>query len=109
MIRKTTGTGPDNDPFLRMERAESRAEGHAKGHAEGRVEGRADGRIEGRVETLKGMLVGVFEMRGLAMSPRFMDIVAGSADLPGKVLLGAAHECGSEEDFVRRVVAARFD
>ena len=117
MIRKTTGTGPDNDPFLRMERAESRAEGqakghaegHARGHAEGRVEGRADGRIEGRVETLKEMLVGVFEMRELAMSPKFMDIVEASADLPGKVLLGAAHECGSEEDFVRRVVAARFD
>ena len=109
MIRKTTGTGPDNDPFLRMERAESRAEGHAKGHAEGRVQGQADGRIEERIETLKEMLVGVFEMRGLAMSSSFMDIVTGSADLPGKVLLRAAHDCRDEEDFVRRIVAARFD
>ena len=33
------GTGPDDTPWLRMERQDSRAEGHAAGHAEGRAEG----------------------------------------------------------------------
>ena len=56
------GTGPDDTPWLRMERHESRvegyadgriegrAEGHAAGHAEGHAEGRAEGHAEGRVE-----------------------------------------------------------
>ena len=37
------GTGPDDTPWLRMERHESRVEGYAEGRIEGRVEGRAEG------------------------------------------------------------------
>ena len=48
-----TGTGPDDTPWLRMERQESRVEGHAAGHAEGRIKGHAEGRAEGE----RGLLV----------------------------------------------------
>ena len=45
-----TGTGPDDTPWLRMERQESRGEGRAEGREEGRAEGRVEGREEGRAE-----------------------------------------------------------
>ena len=45
-----SGTGPDDTPWLRMERQESRSEGHVEGRLEGREEGRAEGRAEGREE-----------------------------------------------------------
>ena len=41
------GTGPDDTPWLRMEREESRVEGRVEGRTEGLVEGRAEGRAEG--------------------------------------------------------------
>ena len=47
------GTGPDDTPWLRMERHESRVEGYA----EGRIEGHAEGHAEGRAEGEKALLV----------------------------------------------------
>ena len=88
-----TGTGPDDDPFLREERAESRADG------------RADGRIEGCVETLQEMVRGILDMRGMPKWPRFGAQVAAGADLPSEVLVRAAYECRDEADFIRRLAA----
>ena len=44
------GTGPEDTPWLRMEREESRTEGYAEGRIEGRAEGRAKGHAEGRAK-----------------------------------------------------------
>ena len=102
LMRKDTGTGPDDDPFLRAERAESREEGHIRG----RAEGLADGRIEGRVETLQEMMRSIFEVRGLPMSDRFAALVEAAADLPVQALLHAAEACRDEADFARHLAAA---
>ena len=83
LMRTETGTGPDNDPFLRAERAESRAEG----------------RIAERVEMLRSL----FDMRGLPMSPRFGEHVAAFADMPAETLLRTAYACRDEADFLRRL------
>ena len=97
LMGKARGTGPDNDPFLREERAESRHEG--------RIEGRDEGRIEGRVETLEEILGGLLGARGIAMSARFKALVATYADRPGKTLLDAARACRNEDDFAARIAA----
>ena len=49
VMGNAAGSGPDNDPFLRAERAESRDEG------------RTEGRIEARIEILREVLGDVFE------------------------------------------------
>ena len=95
VMGKAAGSGPDNDPFLRAERAESRDEG--------RFEGRAKGRIEGRVETLREILDDVFEARAIPLSAQFNERLAASADKPVKALLGAARTCRNEDDFWRRL------
>lgn len=98
VIRQRRGTSPDNDPFMRMERAESRAEGMK--------EGLADGRIEGRVETLKEAVEGVLTFRGLEMSERLVSVVEQTADLPVREFVQAAALCQDEDDFVRRIILA---
>ena len=42
------GTGPDDAPWLRLERQEARAEGYARGRQEARAEGYAQGRAAAR-------------------------------------------------------------
>ena len=55
------GTGPDDTPWLHLERQESRIEGHVEGriegHAKGRAEGLAEGRTAGRAEGERALLV----------------------------------------------------
>ena len=82
VMRETTGTGPDDDPFLRAERAES------------------------RLETLQEVVKGIFEMRGISVASRLEAHVAACADLPVKAILRTAHECGDEDDFAARTAAA---
>ena len=101
VIRQRRGTTPDNDPFMRMERAESRAEGMK--------EGQADGRIEGRVETLKEAVEGVLTFRGLEMSARIVSVVEQTADLPVREVVQAAAICEDEDDFVRRIILAPME
>ena len=87
VMGKAAGSGPDNDPFLRAERAESRDEG----------------RIEGRVEALREILDDMFEARAIRLSAQFNERLVASADKPVKALLGAARTCRNEDDFWRRV------
>ena len=87
------GTGPDDDPWLRAERAEGRDEGRAEGRAEGRLEGLASGRAR--------MIVALLEARGIEASG---DLVKRLADLGGLSeveLAKAAQTCADEADLLR--------
>ena len=86
MMRSETGTGPDDDPFLRAERAEGYAQGVAEGVAEGRVE----------------VLAGIFRLRGLPTSRAFAASVAKLV-APAETLVRIAFACRDEDDFLRRV------
>ncbi len=81
------GTGPDDDPWLRSERAE------------GREEGRAEGLAEGRAEMLKAV-VGILQARGIAANPDLTDRLARLDDRPADKLIGAAQTCSSESEFL---------
>lgn len=86
------GTGPENDPLLREQRAA------------GRAEGRAEGRTEERVELARAMLAG----RGIAVSPDFpapdcrMSLAAASAS----AIVSAASAASSEPEFLARLAGA---
>ncbi len=85
------GTGPDDDLFLRRERAEGRAEGHAEGHA------------EGRREALRLAVLGVSSARGLAATPALYALLTEIGPTADAVtLVQLAYECQDEGDFLRR-------
>ena len=123
LMGDAAGTGPDNDPFLRAERAESRdegwreghaegriegnAEGHSRGHFEGHIEGVAQGRTEGRTAMLRQVLLDTFEARGIRTSSRFDRLPEDWAFSPTAALLDAARQCRDEEDFWRRMARRR--
>ena len=103
VMGNAAGSGPENDPFLRAERAESREEGRAEGREAGRAEGREAGRAEGRIETLRDVLRDILDARGIALSPQFNARLAAQADQPVKALLDAARTCRDEADYWRRL------
>ena len=71
------GTGPDDTPWLKMERRES----HARGLAEGRAEGQAQGRAEGRAEAERALLVRRTARRfGAETAERMAGLLRGVAD-----------------------------
>ena len=86
------GTGPDDDPLLRRERAE------------GRAEGRVEGRAEERLEIVRVAVPEALAARGLATTPALrswfeqLDHVADPAPL-----IRLAWECRDAEDFLSRV------
>ncbi len=82
------GTGPDDDPWLRSERAE------------GRVAGRAEGLAEGRADLLRAV-AGILEARRVAVSRGLVERLAHLDDMPAGKLVRAAQECASEEEFLR--------
>ncbi len=106
------GTGPDDDPLLRQQRAEGLERGRAEGFERGRTEGFERGRTEGFAA---GLAVGLAEMalrqRGVAvppgfpsgLSPRQLHLVASA---PRERLLEAAAASGSLADFLSRLEAA---
>ena len=94
LMREDTGTGPDDDPFLRAERAES--------HALGRAEGLADDSIR----TLQEVVRFTLESRTMAPSPRVDRLIRWAATLPGGVVLNAAQACLDEDDLAARLVRA---
>ena len=71
------GTGPEDDPLLRQQRAEARAHGQAEGRAEGRADGRAR------------MLRVLLRQRGLAVPRAFP---AGLTERNREVFLAASEE-----------------
>ncbi len=83
------GTVPDDDPWLRAERAESREEGREEGRAEGRVEGRAR------------MVVAVLQARSVPTSPGLTERLAGIGDRSEVEMVQAAQTCADEADLLR--------
>ena len=80
-----SGTGPDDDPFLSAERAESRL----------------TGRAEGAREAVREIL----NLRNVRRSPWFAERFDAFADLPIALLTRAALECRDENDFLQRLAA----
>ena len=117
------GTGPDDDLFLREERAEARAagvaqvqaegvaQGRAEGFAQGRMEGVAQGRTEGvaqgRAEMLQTVVGHVFESRGLSITPDILEQAARTKGVSPAALTQAALSCRNAEDFLRRLETSR--
>ena len=93
------GTGPDDDPLLRRERAEGRERGRLEGWEEGRTEGRADERLD----ILRNAVRDAFAARCLAVTPdlrRWLDEVDPALD--AVALIRLAWECRDADDFLRR-------
>ena len=97
------GTGPDDDPWLRAERAEVRGEAHAEGRAEGRAEGHADGRAEGLAGGRARMVVAVLQARGVPGSPGLTERLAGLRGWSEVELVQAAQTCADEAELLRRL------
>ena len=94
------GTGPQDDPLLRVLGDRERATGRAEGQAEGRAEGRTAGRAEGQAELVRAMLV----ERGMAVSESFTARAAAVVDTSrGARMAAAALACTGEADFWRRL------
>lgn len=78
------GTGPQDDPLLRV-----------LGNRE-RAEGKAEGRLEGKAELVRAMLV----ERGIAVSESFTARAAAVVDTPhGAGMAASALTCTDEADF----------
>lgn len=85
------GTGPDDDPLLRRERAE------------GREEGRTEGRTNERLDILRNAVRDAFAARSLAVAPdlrRWLDEADPALD--AVALIRLAWECRDADDFLRR-------
>ena len=95
MLGAAEGTGPDDDPLLRVERSAS----HAAGHARGRVEGRRETRLAAVLQVLTTRDVEVS-----AALPRHLLELEGVSTA---ALVRAALECRDEADFPRLARAAR--
>ncbi|MCY3621486.1 MAG: hypothetical protein OXH68_07220 [Gammaproteobacteria bacterium] len=83
IMGRRTGTGPDDDPFLRVERQLSQREG------------RRDERIS--------MLEGLFRNRGVRVTPQLHAEAERLAGLPRDSLLHAALRSTGLDDFLRRL------
>ncbi len=88
------GTGPDDDPFMRVEREQSRR----KGVQEGVERGVESARFE--------MLAEALAARGIATSKRLEAHAGVIATVPVGTLMRAALACRDEADFLRQVEAA---
>ena len=93
-----TGTGPDNDPFLGVERRTSLREGEVRGLERGRREGLR----QERLSTVQSLLAA----RGIRAADRLGgDELDRIAALPHEAVITAALECRDVCDFVRRLGA----
>ena len=81
------GTGPDDDPQLRVERLQSRAEG----------------RTEARLETQRDAVLQVLKLRGLRVSAAFSRRLAQLGSVSTAALVQAALECRDEADLLRLI------
>lgn len=87
VLGERLGTGPDDDPFLSVQRRESRAEGEREG-----------ARKVFEVMQLLGA-------RGIAFSQALMDAREVIVGAPLPVLQRAAFDCADADDFLRRLRA----
>ena len=101
------GTGPDDTPWLRMERHESRVEGYAEGRTEGHAAGRAEGRAAGRAEGEKALLVRLATRRFDAGTAERLAALLARIDDPAR-LAGIGDrivECATGAELLARVEA----
>ena len=87
IMGRRTGTGPDDNPFLSVERRLSQREGHR--------EGRHDERIS--------MLEGLLGARGIDITPTLRAEANRIAALPQDRILRAALDSTDSDDFLRRL------
>ena len=85
------GTGPDDDPWLRAERAAARGEAHAEGRAEGHA------RVRAR------MVVAVLQARGVPASPGLTERLADLRGWSEVEMVQAAQTCADEAELLRRL------
>ena len=88
------GTGPDDDPLMRIERERSRREGLREGVEKG-VEG---ARLD--------MLAEALAARDIGTSKRLEEHAGAIVTLPVRTLMRAALACRDEADFLRLIGAA---
>ena len=89
------GTRPDDDRLLRKIGSEASARGITEGHARGILEGRAQGFWE--------MAREILEIRGIAVSPGFVDRLSALGEVPRREIAAAADGAESEADFFARL------
>jgi len=89
------GTGPEDDLFLREERAEARAEA--------RAEGRAEGIAQGRIEMLQTVVAQLFESRGLTLTPVILKQMERINEVSPAAATQAALACRNAKDFLRKL------
>ncbi|MDE0660264.1 MAG: hypothetical protein OXI79_11510 [Gammaproteobacteria bacterium] len=92
------GTGPDDDPFMKVEREQSRREGIQEGIEDGIGRGVEKARFE--------MLAEALAARDIAMSKRLEERAGVIVTVPVRTLMRAALACRDEADFLRRIAAA---
>ena len=105
-----TGTGPDDDPLLGVERRMSRHAGMREGEARGRREGEAKGLERGRLEGLRQERLSTVASLLAARGIRVADQLGGDeldriAALPHEAVIKAALECRDLGDLLRRLGA----
>ena len=100
------GTGPEDDPLLRVLSKQVRAEGRAAGRAEGRTAGRTEGQAAGRAEGQAEFVRDVLLERRITVSESFIARAEAVVDTPGSArMASAALACTDEVDFWRRLEA----
>ena len=98
---RLTGTGPDDDPFLGIERRMSRRAGQREGEARGHERGRGEGQRRERLATVESLLAA----RNIPAADQLGDEVDRIAALPHEAVIKAALECRDLRDFLRRLGA----
>ena len=98
------GTGPDDDPLLRVLGERKLAKGIAQGRAEGIAQGRAEGIAQGRGEELAATVRSVLRARGMRVAAAFAGRAPALVDIPRDTVMAAAVAAADEADFWRRLV-----
>ena len=97
---RLTGTGPDDDPFLGVERRMSRHAGLREGEARGLQRGRLEGLRRERLSTVESLLAARGIHVGDQLGGEEVDRIVA---LPHEAVIEAALECRDLRDFLRRL------
>ena len=95
LMREAAGQGADNDPILRVHRAESRQEWRAEGLAEG-------GQAEKR-RAFRQLAEANLKQKGVELSPDFDQRLPTLADVSWVALFDALNACRDEADLWRQI------
>ena len=97
---RLTGTGPDDDPFLGVERRTSRHAGLREGEARGLERGRLEGLRRERLSTVESLLAARGIRVGDQLGGEDVDRIVA---LTHEAVIEAALECRDLRDFLRRL------